>query len=56
LEVESDIIPRRDLLHGLAAKNPRTIAALMECMDDVPWRRERCGEEILKVLKKNVYK
>ena len=54
LEVESDIILPRDLLHRLAAKNPRTMPALMDCLDDVPWRRERYGEEILKVLTKHV--
>jgi len=54
LEVESDIILPRDLLHRLAAKNPRTMPALMDCLDDVPWRRERYGVEILKVLTKHV--
>lgn len=54
LEVESDIILPRDLLHMLAAKNPQDIRALTKCLADVPWRRERYGEEILKVLKKHV--
>jgi ribonuclease D len=52
LEVESDIILPRDLLHVLAARNPQNMRALSECMSDIPWRRERYGEEILKVLKK----
>ncbi len=53
LEVESDIILPRDLLNRLAAKNPKTNHALSDCLADVPWRRERYGEEILGVLKKS---
>ncbi len=52
LKVESDIILPRDLLHALAAHNPQDMSALTECLSDVPWRRERYGEEILKVLRK----
>jgi ribonuclease D len=52
LEVESDIILPRDLLHALANKNPLEKDALAECLQDVPWRREQYGEEILKVLRK----
>ena len=54
LEVESDIILPRDLLHVLAAKNPKNESALADCLSDVPWRCERYGEEILKVLIKHV--
>ena len=54
LEVESDIILPRDLLHLLAAKNPQTKSAVDNCLSDVPWRGERYGKEILKVLKKHV--
>jgi ribonuclease D len=52
LEVESDIILPRDLLSILAAKNPLEMDALGECLQDVPWRKARYGEEILKVLRK----
>ena len=52
LEVESDIILPRDLLHQLATRNPHDMSSLSECLADVPWRRERYGEEILKVLRK----
>jgi ribonuclease D len=52
LEVESDIILPRDLLSLLASKNPQNMEALKECLQDVPWRRKRYGEEILKVLVK----
>ncbi len=54
LEVDSDIILPRDLLHRLAAKNPQTPTSLAGCMDDVPWRLDRYGDEILKVLNKHV--
>jgi ribonuclease D len=52
LEVESDIILPRDLLHLLANRNPLETDSLTECLHDVPWRREQYGEEILKVLRK----
>jgi ribonuclease D len=54
LEVESDIILPRDLLHRLAAKNPQTAHALSDTLNDVPWRLDHYGEEILKVLNKHV--
>jgi ribonuclease D len=52
LEVESDIILPRDLLNALASRNPQDMGSLSECLEDVPWRRERYGEEILEVLRK----
>jgi ribonuclease D len=52
--VESDIILPRDLLSRLAAKNPQNDQTLTDCLSDVPWRRERYGDEILKVLSKHV--
>jgi ribonuclease D len=52
LEVESDIILPRDILHQLAAKNPLDMDTLSECLVEVPWRRERYGQEILVVLRK----
>jgi ribonuclease D len=52
LEVESDIILPRDLLHQLAAKNPLEMDTLSDCLAQVPWRRERYGQEILIVLRK----
>jgi hypothetical protein len=50
--VESDIILPRDLLHNLASRNPLKMDSLTECLEDVPWRREQYGEEILQVLRK----
>jgi ribonuclease D len=52
LGVESDIILPRDLLSILALKNPPDSDALEQCLQDVPWRMERYGEEILTVLRK----
>jgi ribonuclease D len=52
LQVESDIILPRDLMHQLAARNPQDQKALAICMSEIPWRRERYGDEILAVLKK----
>jgi len=52
LNVESDIILPRDLLHQLAFRNPLEPEALSDCMTEVPWRRRRYGEDILAVLKK----
>jgi len=52
LEVESDIVLPRDLLHQLASRNPLEPKALAVCLSDVPWRLGRYGDEILKVLGK----
>ncbi len=54
LQVESDIVLPRDLMHQLATKNPQNMKSLKACLAEVPWRRERYGEEILKVLNKYV--
>ncbi|MFZ2098172.1 MAG: HRDC domain-containing protein [Anaerolineales bacterium] len=52
LEVESDIILPRDLLHRLASHNPQEMQAISACLPDVPWRFQRYGEEILHALKR----
>jgi ribonuclease D len=52
LEVESDIILPRDMLHALANQNPLEMGALSACLYDVPWRCAQYGEEILVVLRK----
>lgn len=48
--VPSDVVLPRDVMNELAKKNPRDEAELGEVMEGVPWRRERFGEAILKVL------
>lgn len=50
MQVESDIILPRDLLHLLAEKAPATPEELNACMADAPWRLAQFGSEILKVL------
>jgi ribonuclease D len=52
LEVESDIILPRDLLLELASQNPIDQEELGKLLNDVPWRRDQYGEEILVVLRK----
>jgi ribonuclease D len=54
LGVESDIILPRDLLYYLASKAPTNEQELVECLEEVPWRREQYGEEIMGVLKKTL--
>lgn len=54
LEVESDVVLPRDLMHALARANPRDLAELAPLMADVPWRREHYGERILMALKEPI--
>ncbi len=51
LGVQSDIILPKDMLHTIAAENPRTTDLLASVMDTLPWRFHRFGDEILKQLK-----
>ncbi len=48
--VGSDVILPRDLLETIAQHNPRTMQQLGEILNDVPWRMEHYGEEILHIL------
>lgn len=52
LEVESDVVLPRDLLSEVAERNPRTQQELATAMQDVPWRLEHFGGQILEVLTK----
>jgi ribonuclease D len=52
LGVESDIIMPRDLLYDLANKNPLNAQELGECLQEIPYRYEQYGAEILGVLEK----
>jgi ribonuclease D len=49
--VQSDIILPKDILHKIAAENPRTTDLLAGVMDTLPWRFQHFGDEILKQLK-----
>ncbi len=50
--VSSDVVLPRDLLYSLAELNPRTPQELAEVMNDVPWRLEHFGDQLLQVLNK----
>ncbi len=51
LEVESDVVLPRDLMHAVGRANPRDLAELAPIMASVPWRMENYGEQMLKALK-----
>jgi len=48
--VESDVVLPRDLLYTIAVLNPCSPGDLAKIMQDVPWRYDRFGKEILKAL------
>jgi ribonuclease D len=50
--VPSDVVLPRDLMYSLAAQNPGDYPSLTTVMQDVPWRLERFGEQILVTLDK----
>jgi ribonuclease D len=53
LKVLSDVVLPKDILEELAGRNPQDPASLQTMMESVPWRRERFGMEILKVLQES---
>jgi ribonuclease D len=52
MNVNSAVVLPRELLYKLVSDNPQTWGELEVVLEDVPWRREKFGEEILSVLKK----
>lgn len=48
--VNSDVVLPRDLLYSIASRNPRTERDLQAILQQVPWRRQRFGDQILEVL------
>ncbi len=50
MNVPSDVILPKDLLYALAEANPQQTAELKQILETVPWRREKFGEEIIRVL------
>jgi len=48
--VSSEVVLPRDLLYRVADSNPVEVDELAEILTDVPWRREKFGREILKVM------
>jgi ribonuclease D len=52
LGVQSDVVLPRDLMVEIAEKDPRQMHELSELLEDVPWRMERFGQQILRVVKR----
>ena len=50
LGVESDVVLPREHIAKIARHNPRTEADLLPLMDDIPWRYQQYGDQILRVL------
>lgn len=48
--VNSDVVLPRDLLYSIASRNPRTERDLQAILEQVPWRRQRFGDQILEIL------
>lgn len=52
LGVQSDIVLPRDVLEAIAAAHPRGMEELQPIMNDVPWRYEAFGRDIIKAIEK----
>jgi len=52
MNVNSAVVLPRELLYKLITENPQTREDLEIVLEDVPWRQDRFGEEILSVLAK----
>ena len=50
MEVESDVVLPKPWMHVIAEQNPRSMEALSALMPQSPWRLEKYGGQILKVL------
>jgi len=48
--VKSEVVLPRDLLIGIAAKNPASMDELSALMSEVPWRFQQFGADILETL------
>jgi ribonuclease D len=51
LGVQSDVILPRDLMVEIAEKDPRQMHELSKLLEDVPWRMERFGQQILQIVR-----
>ena len=49
--VESDVILPRDMMEHLAQEGPTCMEDLTVIMQDLPWRLEHFGPEMLNILK-----
>jgi ribonuclease D len=50
MQVKSDVVLPRDVMYAIAAHDPANHDELAELMDQVPWRLERFGDQILGTL------
>ena len=50
--VNSAVVLPRDLLYNLVAANPQTEREIAAVLEDVPWRLERFGADILSTIKR----
>ena len=49
-DVKSDVVLPRDVMFAIAARNPENLNALGEVMEQIPWRFEKYGDQILATL------
>lgn len=50
LRVKSDVVLPRDVMHAIAAQDPTNLDELAELMDQVPYRLDHFGDQILGTL------
>jgi hypothetical protein len=50
MNVNSAVILPRELLYAVVSANPTTRQELAAVLENVPWRLERFGDDILSVL------
>jgi ribonuclease D len=50
MQVKSDVVLPRDVMYAIAAHDPANHGELAELMDQVPWRLDRFGDQILGTL------
>jgi ribonuclease D len=52
MKVNSAVVMPRDLLYKTIAENPRNKSELGRVLEDVPWRMQKFGDDILSVINK----
>lgn len=53
MQVESDVVLPRQLMELIAERAPRSMAELSQLLEGSPWRMERFGPQILRVVEGN---
>ena len=53
LGVESDVVLPRDVMEQIAHKQPEDWNTLSEVLDEVPWRRDKFGQDIYRIVAKS---